>query len=133
MSEISLILVLHFWNKRIFTPANSNGYVVNQSLTWQLHRRYSIYGTVSYFDTDDYASRIYVYERGMLYSMNSASYYGNGMRYALHVRGEVTPWLLAQLKVGRTKYFDRSVIGTADRRIFSSSQTDIDLQVRVRF
>ena len=117
----------------ILTTDNSNGYVVNQSLTWQLHRRYSVYGTVSYFDPDDYASRIYVYERGMLYSMNSASYYGNGMRYALHVRGEVTPWLLAQLKVGCTKYFDRTVIGTADRRIFSSSQTDIDLQVRVRF
>lgn len=117
----------------IITADNSNGYVINQSLTWQLHRRYSVYGTVSYFDTDDYASRIYVYERGMLYSMNSASYYGNGVRSALHVRGDITHWLMAQLKVGYTKYFDRSVIGSADRRIFSSSQTDIDLQVRVRF
>lgn len=117
----------------ILTADDAQGYIVSQAVTYTLSRRYSVYGTVSYFDTDDYDTRIYSYERGMLYNMNSASYYGNGFRCALYLRGDVTPWLLAQLKVGRTKYFDRSVIGTADRRIFSSSQTDIDLQVRVKF
>ena len=68
----------------------------------------------------------------MLYTMSTPSYYGNGMRAALLVRADVAQWLMAQVKVGCTKYFDRSSIGTAEREIFASSQTDIDLQLRIR-
>lgn len=111
---------------------NSKGYVISHAVTWRPCRKYSVYGTVAYFNTDDYESRIYSYERGMLYSMSGASYYGDGVRFALHLRGDVTPWLLAMVKVGCTKYFDRSVIGTGARRIYASSQTDIDMQLQVK-
>lgn len=116
----------------IINEENSKGYVISHAVTWRPWRRCSVYGTVAYFNTDDYDSRIYNYERGMLYSMGGASYYGDGIRCALHLRCTVTPWMLAMVKVGSTRYFDRSVIGTGARRIYASSQTDIDLQLQVK-
>jgi hypothetical protein len=40
--------------------------------------------------------------------------------------------LTLQGKVGHTRYFDRETIGTAERMIFSSHYTDIELQVGVK-
>ncbi len=116
----------------IMTEDNDNGFIITQSLGYRLGRRWSFYVSAAYFDTDDYDTRLYAYERGMLYAFSNASYYGNGMRTALLAKADISERLMAQMKIGRTKYFDRSVIGTAERQIFSSSQTDIDLQLRVK-
>lgn len=116
----------------IVTGDGTKGYIVSQAAGLQLNRHWMLYATAAYFDTDDYDTRLYSYERGMLYAFNTMSYYGNGMRTALLLKSDVGRWLTARLKVGYTKYFDRSFIGTAERRIFSSHQTDIDLQMQIR-
>jgi hypothetical protein len=60
-------------------------------------------------------------------------YYGKGLRLALIARANVGRWLQIDAKVGFTRYFDRSVIGSGLQQIDGSSLTDLDLQARWRF
>ena len=110
----------------------TKGIILSQSAEYKLLKPLSIYGAAAYFNTDDYDSRLYTYERGMKYSFGSASYYGKGMHAALMVKYKMLKWLTAQGKVAFTKYYDRNTIGTAERMIFSSHYTDIDLQLLIK-
>lgn len=116
----------------ILTEDKSGGYILSQAAGYRFGGSWMIYAAAAYFDTDDYETRLYNYERGMLYSFSNMSFYGNGMRGALLIKADITAWLMSQVKVGYTKYFNRSVIGTAERQIFSSHQTDIELQLRFK-
>ena len=89
--------------------------------------------TFGYFRTDDYASRIYSYERGPLYSFSFPSYYGRGIRYAVFARADISKALMVIAKVGTTDYFDRNHISTGQQMIAASSQTDMELQLRWKF
>ncbi len=111
---------------------DSHGIIASQAVGWKPNRLFRLYAHAAYFNTSDYDSRLYAYERGMLNTFGNASYYGNGMRLALLLRADFTPGIMFQTKVGHTRYFDRDYIGTAERRIFSSHQTDIDLQIRLK-
>ena len=110
----------------------SKGFIVSQSASYQFPKKLQLYTSVAWFNTDDYDSRLYAYERGMRYSFGSTSYYGKGMRLAFLAKYSISRLLTAQGKVGHTRYFDRSTIGTAERMIFSSYCTDIDLQVLLK-
>lgn len=97
------------------------------------HRFLTADASFGYFHTDNYDSRLYVYERGLLYNFTFPVFFGHGIRYAFRVRTDLTPRLFIIAKVGTTDYFDRNRISTALQQIAHSSQTDIDLQVRWRF
>ena len=107
----------------------SKGLILSQSASYKPLKRLELYANLAYFNTDDYDSRLYAYERSMRYSFGSSSYYGKGLRLALLAKYDISRLLTAQGKVGHTRYFDRDTIGTAERMIFSSYYTDIDLQV----
>ena len=88
----------------------------------------------AFFHTD-YATRIYGYERGLLYAYNSLMYYGKGIRGYLflqysHVK---RPRLSATAKIGSTCYFDRTAIGSGATMIDNNHKEDIQLQVRYIF
>ena len=90
-------------------------------------------GQVAWFCTDDYSSRISMYEKGLLYSFSFPSFYGKGMRYALVVRYEWGKHCVLQAKYGLTQYFDRETIGTALEQINKSVKSDLYLQLRFKF
>ena len=46
----------------------SMGWMISQTVGLKLKKRFNAIATFGYFDTDDYDSRVYAYERGMLYS-----------------------------------------------------------------
>ena len=85
-----------------------------------------------YFDTDDYDSRVYAYERVLRYSFSFPAYYGNGVRFALFATSTFSDKVSVTAKVGTTKYFDRDKIGSSYQEIDSSSATDLELQLRLR-
>ena len=87
---------------------------------------------MAYFNTDGFDSRIYVYEKGPLYSFNFPSFYGEGIRYSLFVRADFSKNLMLIAKLATTNYFDRNTIGTGLRKINRSSMTDLDLQLRLK-
>ena len=88
---------------------------------------------LTYFCTDDYDSRLYVYERGLLYDFSFPMFYGRGIHYSARLRADLSPRLMLMAKAATTNYFDRNTIGTALQEIDQSSMTDIQLQLRWLF
>lgn len=124
------------WNARtsfdyVMSDKNgrSQGWMLGEDLGYQ-RRWLRLTGHISYFHTQDYDSRIYAYEPGLLYQMNFASYFGEGIRYALVARSELGKHLLLIAKLGTTDYFDRNHISTGLQEIARSSQTDLEIQVK---
>lgn len=88
---------------------------------------------LGYFHTDDYQSRVYAYEPGLLYSLGFANYYGEGIRYAFVLRADIGKHLVGIGKLGVTDYFDRNHISSGLQQINHSSKTDLELQLKWRF
>ena len=91
----------------------------------------SLQGT--YFDTDDYDSRVYVYEKGLLYTFYTPSFSGNGFRCSAHVRYDFGQRLMLLAKLGHTVYRDRDEISSGNDLIRGNQKTDLQVQVRVKF
>lgn len=112
--------------------SKSFGWMLSPNVGYQF-RKLSVAAWMSYFDTDDYQSRIYTYERGMLYNFSFPMFYGHGMRWGLLVRTNVVKNLTLTAKVASTKYFDRDVISSGLQQVNGSAMTDIDIQLRWKF
>lgn len=91
----------------------------------------SVQGT--YFDTDDYDARVYVYEPGLLYTFYTPSFSGNGFRCSVRLRYEVGDVLMLLAKLGHTVYRDRDEISSGNDLIRSNRKTDLQVQVRLKF
>lgn len=83
----------------------------------------------------DYASRLYAYERGLLYAYNYQMYYGKGIRAYLlvHYSHKEAPRLTCTAKLGGTHYFDRHTISSGAAMIDACHREDIQLQIRYTF
>lgn len=95
--------------------------------------RLSVNGLFGYFSTDNYNSRIYIYERGPLYSFSFPSFYGKGMRFSLLSRYDISKNFMIIMHYGITKYFDRDEISSGLRRVGASYLSDLNVQLRVKF
>lgn len=112
----------------------SQGYQLTQMVSWQLPwlpLKAELQG--SYFRTDDYDSRVYVYEKGLLYSFYTPSFQGEGIRLAVHLRCDIGKHWMLIAKLGETAYFDRDEIGSGNDLIRGSKKTDVQMQLRLKF
>ncbi len=83
------------------------------------------------FDTQDYDSRVYLYERSTPFSFASQSFYGQGTRLYAYAQRNFRHWAFIA-KLGMTHYFDRETIGSSYQMINGSTQTDLELMVRYK-
>lgn len=111
---------------------HDKGWMASEQATYQW-RWLQLSANAAYFHTDNYESRLYLYERPMLYELSSLMLYGKGIRYALMSRADIGKHLMLTAKIGSTNYFDRSKISSGYQEINGSSMTDIDIQVRWKF
>ena len=109
----------------------SRGLMLSQQLAWQ-HRWLQLSGMVGWFHTDDYDSRLYLYEPSVRYDFSFPMYDGHGLRYSLMARADLGRFQLTA-KMGTTNYFDRAVISTGLQQVSRSSITDLLLQLHYRF
>ena len=112
----------------------SMGFLVGQSVGYKfktLPLQLDIHG--AWFHTDDYASRISMYEKSLLYAFSIPSFYGKGERLALNLRYELNEHFIFQAKYGRTHYRDRKVIGSDLEQIEGNQKNDLYLQLRIKF
>ena len=84
------------------TKERSNGIIVSGSAGYKMSERWNIYGMGAFFNTDGYDSRMYAYEKGLMYNSSYPSYWGRGIHSALMVKGLLTKWLTATGKVSTT-------------------------------
>ena len=107
---------------------NSKGIMVSEHATWSW-RFLKTDAHIGWFHTDDYNSRLYQYEASVRYDNGFPMYYGQGVHYALMLRGQLSSRLSATARIGVTKYFDRSVISSGLQQVNRSSMTDLWLQL----
>ena len=115
------------------SPASSDGVLIYQDIAYKpLEFPIRFNFRFALFDTKDYSSRIYAYEHDVLYSFSVPAYYGRGCRTYLNMRYQHknTDWWL---KLGRTIYTDREVIGSGLDQIDGNTKTQINFQVRLKF
>lgn len=116
-----------------FEGERKTGWMLGETVRFKQNKRVDLSGNVSYFKTTDYDSRLYTYEKSLLYTFSMPSYYGNGLRLSLVARTDFGHHWMLQAKIGYTKYFDRSVIGTSYQQLEASHITDLGVQLRYRF
>ncbi len=110
------------------------GYQLAQSASWQLPEfPLAVTLQVSYFRTDDYDSRVYSSEKGLIYSFYTPSFQGEGARFVLHARYDLNKHWMILGKYGLTTYYDRDEIGSGNDLIRGNEKADIQLQLRCKF
>ena len=113
--------------------SQSLGYLLGQTADWRLQALpLQLNLSLFYFNTDDYASRLYAYEKGLLYSFSMPAFDGQGMRTALSLRFDGGKRWMLICKYGRTHYFDRTKISSDLQQINSRYRDDISLQLRLK-
>ena len=111
----------------------SFGYMVSESGAWKPLSWLTLNGMIGYFQTTDFASRIYVYERGPLYSFSFPVFFGKGMHYSLFARADLSRHLMCILRSSTSHYFDRDHISSGLQQVNSSTLSGLDIQLRWRF
>lgn len=110
----------------------ADGIMLSEQVGWQ-RTWLQLRMTAAYFHTDDYQSRLYLYEPHLQGDFAFPTYYGHGLRLALMARADIGRRLRLALRLGYTDYFDRPTIGTGLQLIDHSSMTDLDLQFQWKF
>lgn len=132
--NLSFRTTVDYVRKRPQGVKASNGLMLDQAVGYcfqQLPVRLNIHYGI--FDTDDYSTRITIYERSVLNAFSMPSFEGKGMRFALNLRYDMNRKLTALVKFAYTKYADRKEIGTGPERIGNDRKTDLYLQFRWKF
>lgn len=86
----------------------------------------------SYFCTDDYDSRIYTSEKGLLYTFYTPSFYGKGFRYSALLRYDWDKTFMFLVKFAQTVYQDRTCIGSGNDLIDGNRKSDLQIQFRMK-
>jgi len=114
------------------TDKTEYGWMVSENVGWQ-RSKWQLNLMGSYFDTDSYDCRLYVYERQLPREFAFPMLYGNGIRLSVVGRVSIASGLQVDAKAGVTRYFDRLAIGSGLQQINSKTMSDLSLQMRWRF
>lgn len=126
------------WTTRITTSAihtdssTSTGFSIAQDISCDF-RKLNISARFALFETDNYESRHYYYEKDLLYSFYLPAYFGKGMRFYLVSRISLGKKIDCWIKIGRTIYLDRETISSGYEEIKGNKKTDLKFQLRYNF
>jgi hypothetical protein len=96
-------------------------------------------GRIQYFETDDYESRIYAYERDVLYSFSIPMFYKKGFRYYINTKTNVSRLMpyqcrkkytcLLWLRWAQTIFAQQTSNGSAYDEIPGNRKSEFSMQV----
>lgn len=106
------------------------GYLGALRTTWQCTHHLKTALFASLFFTDDYASRLFVYEPQLPHSAAFPSFYYHGWRGVVQAQYVFARWWQLGVRCGCTHYFNRKEISSGPMLIASSTKTDLLVQLR---
>ena len=130
-TNISLKSRVQFSNYKI-ADGYSKGFLIAQDLNvhyWKI----KMSTRVALFDTDDYDTRQYVYERDVLYAFSIPAFYGRGIRTYILVQYNYNSNINFWIRLARTRYRDKTTIGSGLETIEGDTKTDVKFQIRYQF
>lgn len=107
----------------------TRGFAVGQDIVWKKMMK----GSITYFHTGDFASRIYAYEPSIPSTFGMNSYFYHGLRYVLLLSPPVGRHVTLNVRFSSLHYFDRETIGSGRDLIWSRHREDIQMQMRWSF
>ena len=112
----------------------SEGYWISQDVRATIPKlNLSIQGRIAHFDTDDFNSRIYVYEPDVLYSFSVPARSGNGVLGLLNMSYKVAKGWQIWCRVANVYRRDTESVGTSYTKVNSPNTTEFKLQLRYQF
>lgn len=111
-----------------------HGYQLSQRISCNFNRPALVLNAqISYFHTDNYDSRVYIAEKGLINSFYVPSFSGHGVRGSIVMRYNFPKNFTWIAKGGLTHYLDRQEIGSGNDLVASNRKSDIELQLRIKF
>ncbi|MBR4844863.1 MAG: hypothetical protein IKU98_00405, partial [Bacteroidaceae bacterium] len=119
------------YNLLQFANTIHQGAMLTQRITWKpVKSPIALFGNVSYFHTDNYDTRISVYERTLLHTFSFPSYYGHGLHLSTTCQWNICPQLTFLFHINHTHYYDRETIGSGTELIAQPHREDIGIQLK---
>lgn len=120
--------------KKFDSPTNqSTGHLIFQDFLYRpLESRLSMNARLSYFNIDDFASRIYAYENNLIYQFQIPFYYGKGLRAYANLRYRWKNWTI-ESRYEHTSYLEDFEIGSGHTRITGRNRSRLKGQLIYRF
>jgi len=110
------------------------GYVMTQDFTYTPTRLPLVINVrYEFFDAPQYDTRLYLYEKDLLYVFSIPMLYGKGSRAYLNIHYDFNRRLSLWGKIAQTVYEDVSSIGSGLDKIAHRHRTDLRMMVRVKF
>jgi len=109
----------------------AGGWTVAQDASVDLGRL-SLSGRLAWFATDDWDSRVYVYERDVPYAFSIPAYHNQGLRNYLLLRYTFGRRMDLWLRWSRTQYRDRTTVGSDLDTIDGPRKSEVKAQLRFR-
>jgi len=117
-------------------PANRGlarfGWLIVQRLNWQLHPRVSLTGSMALFDTNDFSTRLYTYERDLRYAFRVPALFGRGERSYAFARIKLRDGIMVEAKYSVTRYDDRDQIRSGLQQLSSNRIRSLGIQLHWR-
>ncbi len=113
--------------------SRETGMALSQAIRWQISNSLQLDINQALFDTDDFTSRIYLFETDLTNSMASRMVFGQGRQSAIVIRYRPAGWLLAEVKYGRLYYLDRPAIGTGPDQTSGPARSYAGMQLRLQY
>ena len=84
------------------------------------------------FSTENYDSRIYVYENDVLYAFSVPAYFDSGLRWYLMLKWKIMKNISLWARYSAITFFNQKTIGSGNDVIDGNRKSDIKLQVIVK-
>ena len=110
-----------------------NGFLLYEDLRINITRKLQIDTRLTFFDTDNYDTRVYQYESDLLYVMSNTALYDEGQRAYVVVKYEPTNFLQLWIKYAITKYEDTQIISSGLNEIKGDTKSFVGIQARFLF
>lgn len=131
-SEFEIKNRIEFSNYKVETEI-SKGLLFYQDLRYKPRSLpFNIYLRYYIFNTDDYNSRIYVYENDVLYTFNVPALFDTGVRYYTMFKWKASQHISFWCRFSRTTYRARTSISSGDNEIQGNKKSEIKIQMRVK-
>ena len=119
------------YSKVNFNLQTNTGFILAQDIVYT-QPQYVLSARFALFDTDNYDSRQYIYERDLLYVYSIPSFYNKGVRYYLFAKYTFNKNISIWLKWAQTEYFGSDTIGSGLEEIMGNTKSNFSFQARFR-
>jgi hypothetical protein len=119
-------------NFRFEGKSGSSGFTIVQDISYRISKL-ELSTRIAFFNTDDYDSRQYVYEKDMLYAFSLPAYYDQGTRHYLMLRYPLSKKMKLWFRWSQTRYAKMDKISSGLNQIQGKNRSELKAQVIYQF